>query len=165
LLYSSSGDSMIKVWEKNVTDSSFLTCVSTLKTRHTTVLCLAYDSTTGTLFSGSNDKIIHVWQNRDDIRREGLKCIDKLTGHQQRVECLNYDSTNCILYSGSSDKTIRVWIRSELESETMMLTCNIILAGHSWSIYCLVYSGNTLYTGSGMQNGNTDKTIKVWRNI
>jgi len=98
-----------------------------------------------TLFSGSADKTIKIW----DLATG--KPIRTLTGHSSSVNYLAISPDGKTLFSGSADKTIKIW---NLTTGQLIHT----LTGHSSSVNSLVISpdGETLFSGSA------DKTIKIW---
>jgi WD40 repeat protein len=132
-LYSGSADTTIKVWQQreggeDESDNESLICVRTLEGHSSGVLCVVYDSTTRTLFSGSKDATIKVWRNNegegqgsvdtgnDDHNSASMTDVCTLEGHKSHVYSLSYDSTTRTLYSGSWDETIKVWTCGALAS-------------------------------------------------
>jgi WD40 repeat protein len=89
------------------------------------------------LFSGSEDKIIKVWEKGE--------CTATLQGHGGGVASLAVAGE--ILFSGSFDRTIKVWKKGE---------CTATLQGHGACVSSLVFTGEKLFSGS------FDKTIMVW---
>ncbi|KAF6005257.1 hypothetical protein F1559_003541 [Cyanidiococcus yangmingshanensis] len=65
--------------------------------------CLAVHSRTHSLFSGSGDGTIGVWNTRDNTRETVLR------GHRGAVLALQIDEKADLLFSGSRDRHIRVW--------------------------------------------------------
>lgn len=70
-----------------------------------------------------------------------------IVGHAQNVvTCLQFDTERIV--SGSDDHTIHIYSPSgHLERR---------LTGHDGGVWALMYSGNTLVSGS------TDRTVRVW---
>jgi len=114
------------------------------------VWCLAMDTSTHTLFSGSPDRTIKVWQKKDG----NMVCMSTLEGHKEGVSCLTYDSHSHILFSGSWDKTIRVWSKTQ-ENNFMTCVSTIRLID---TVLSLAYDSKSqiLYTVCGLK-------ISVWR--
>jgi WD40 repeat protein len=137
-------------------------CVNTLKGHEADVRCLLYDASTMTLFSGSEDQTIKMWQKKnDESHSDGARssssypiCIGTFRGHSGSVQCMSYDSTRRVLYSGSNDKTIQVWQRTSTG-----LNCLYILDGHQGPLRTLVYDTKT----RTLFSGSHDKTIKSWQ--
>ena len=61
-----------------------------------------------TLFSGSSDKTIKIWN------LENGKLVNTLRGHSDTVWCISISHDGKILVSGSFDKTIKIWRLSEV---------------------------------------------------
>lgn len=61
----------------------------------------------GTIFSGSRDKTIKIWDGDSGL------CLHTLEGHKGSVLCLEFDDS--ILLSGSSDQTVLVWDLTSLQ--------------------------------------------------
>jgi WD40 repeat protein len=71
-----------------------------------------------TIYSGSFDKTIRVWN------LENGECVQTLAGHSAAVSCVSLSSDGKTMYSGSFDNTIQVWNLDNGE-------CVQTLAGHS----------------------------------
>jgi WD40 repeat protein len=109
------------------------------------VNCLEFDADSHTLFSGSDDNTIRMWNTQN------FECRKVLNGHTDWVRSILLDTSTGTLYSGSTDKTIRVWdIHTGATSK--------VLNGHIGSINGLVLDqrSNMLYSCS------SDCTIRVW---
>ncbi len=97
----------------------------------------------GILISGSEDKIIRVWDaNTGEL-------IKKLKGHRSAVLCLE-NMGDGLFASGSWDKTIKIWNSfSGQELHT--------LSGHGHVVQCLAYLGEDI-----IASGSWDNTIRIW---
>ncbi len=95
----------------------------------------------GTLFSGSEDRTIKIWDPKTG------QCTATLTGHRDAISSLAvFDGK---LFSGSWDHTIKVW---DLETGH----CTATLTGNGRAVYSLVIFDGKLFSGC------YDNTIKVW---
>lgn len=125
--------------------SETISLVKTLDGHSSYVNYLVISPDGQTLFSGSADKTIKVW----DIATG--KEVRTLTGHASSVNYLLISSDGQTLFSASADKTIKIWdVATGKEIHT--------LTGHSSFVNSLNISpdGQTLFSASA------DQTIKVW---
>jgi WD40 repeat protein len=81
-------------------------------------IILSQDSRT--LFSGSGDKTIKVWDLNSG------ECLRTLEGHSDCVNAVALSKDGCILVSGSRDNTIKIW---DLNSGSCMRTLEGHLSG------------------------------------
>ncbi|KAL6045120.1 non-specific serine/threonine protein kinase [Balamuthia mandrillaris] len=168
LLVSGSGyeDRTIKLWDLRTTE-----CVLTLTGHKGAVNSLAvfpesnssvrrHTGMPYTLFSGSADQTIKVWDLRQgSTSRAEVANID---GHEGEVLCLRVNSTTwprkIVSGGGSTDKTIRVW--EEVGDEDGVRngskwTCNV-LRQHTSGVWALQYDDSKIISGS------VDRTINIW---
>eukprot|EP00474_Spongospora_subterranea_P001077 CRZ01535.1 hypothetical protein [Spongospora subterranea] len=69
--------------------------------RTSEIIVVAYNPSSGAIFAGGNDNLIHIW-DLDSYEPRGT-----LIGHTNAVTCLAFDAN--IVFSGSEDRTIRIW--------------------------------------------------------
>ncbi len=100
-----------------------------------------------TLFSGSADKTIRIWNTATGQLKSTLK------GHTDSVLALAITPCDRFLISGSADKTIRIWDLTSLFSKRKILTSH---EGGGVTTLAITSNGKYLVTGS------TDSTIKLW---
>ncbi|CAG8641515.1 1622_t:CDS:2 [Ambispora leptoticha] len=118
---------------------------SKIFTKHTDfVKSLTIAHTTGTLYSGSSDRLILSWNLNDG---DLLPVIMK--GHTRGVEDLVLDESETYLYSASSDSHIRKWNPTTGE-------CLQIFEDHLTSVYFLRLFDEVMWSASA------DKTVKRW---
>jgi WD40 repeat protein len=122
-----------------------LSHVSTFEAHKGEVYALVFSEVDHTLFSGSNDNTIKVWDTGSKT------CITTLQGHKIGICCVYISPQMRRLFSGASDATIKVW-----DTETWQ--CLHTLKGHSNIVTSLVLDENANILFSSSQ----DKTIKVW---
>lgn len=99
-----------------------------------------------TLFSGSADKMIRIWNTTTGQLKYTLK------GHTDSVMALAITPCNRFLISGSADKTIRIWDLISPFSKPQILT------SHDNWVTTLAINSNGKY----LVSGSTDSTIKLW---
>ena len=97
------------------------------------------------MFSGSDDKTIHVWNTETHETIASLRGY--VEGYVEGVCCFTLYENK--LYSGCFDRTIRVWNTETYEEIAT-------LRGHTATVYCLTHDQNKLYSGSW------DQSIRVW---
>lgn len=98
VMFSSSLDSTIKIWDGNYVQQSVLSGHSS------GITCMTYCNTSQLLVaSGSHDCDICLW------RPPSLDCVATLKGHCKVVNCLEFNSTGSLLVSGSDDTSAQVW--------------------------------------------------------
>ncbi|MEH1962613.1 MAG: serine/threonine-protein kinase [Nostoc sp.] len=98
-----------------------------------------------TLASGSDDKIIKLW----DLNTQ--KVLASLSGHSQAVKSVTFSPDGQILATASDDKTIKLW-----QVETLEEICTLL--GHSHAVKSVAFSPD----GQILASGSWDKTIKLW---
>ncbi|MEH1908618.1 serine/threonine-protein kinase [Nostoc sp.] len=98
-----------------------------------------------TLASGSDDKIVKLW----DLNTQ--KVLASLSGHSQAVKSVTFSPDGQILATASDDKTIKLW-----QVETLEEICTLL--GHSHIVKSVAFSPD----GQILASGSWDKTIKLW---
>ncbi|MHC5773420.1 protein kinase domain-containing protein [Nostoc sp.] len=98
-----------------------------------------------TLASGSDDKIVKLW----DLNTH--KVLASLSGHSQAVKSVTFSPDGQILATASDDKTIKLW-----QVETLEEICTLL--GHSHAVKSVAFSPD----GQILVSGSWDKTIKLW---
>ncbi|MHC5673305.1 protein kinase domain-containing protein [Nostoc sp.] len=109
------------------------------------VNALAISPDSNTLASGSDDKIVQLW----DLKTQ--KVLASLLGHSQAVKSVTFSPDGQILATASDDKTIKLW-----QVETLEEICTLL--GHSHAVKSVVFSPD----GQILASGSWDKTIKLW---
>jgi serine/threonine protein kinase len=106
---------------------------------------LAFNPAGNILASGSDDKIIRLW----DLNTK--KVLSSLSGHTQAVKSVAFSPNGKILATASDDQTIKLW---------NLHTCQEIftLYGHSHVVKSVAFSPD----GQTIASGSWDKTIKIW---
>ncbi len=118
----------------------------TLTGHSANVVSLAISPDGQTLFSGSGDKTIKIWQlsSGQELRT--------LTGHHSGVTALAISPDGQTLVSGSADSTIKIW---QLSTGQELHT----LRGHSSYVDSLAISPD----GQTLVSGSNDNAIKIWQ--
>jgi len=147
------------------------------------VWSLAVDEASGRLFSGSDDRTIHV----NDINTH--ECTRVLEGHEAKVRCLQFCASDQRLYSGGHDGKVLAWdveageISSRYEGQNNSFVTALVVdedavfaassdktvciwdkvtgekrhvLNHDTWVSALVRHGSTLFVGLG------DGTVKAW---
>ncbi|WP_228013150.1 serine/threonine-protein kinase, partial [Nostoc edaphicum] len=121
-------------------------CLDTLtghSGRLSSVNALAISPDSSTLASGSDDKIVKLW----DLNTQ--KLLASLSRHSQAVKSVAFSPDGQILATASDDKTIKLW-----EVETLKEICTLL--GHSHAVKSVAFSPD----GQILASGSWDKTIK-----
>lgn len=166
-LYSASDDKTIKVWNVTVPRNTALlkTVISSrvLKAHSDKVNTLALSHDSKTLYSGSEDATIKVWnvsKPNNPILRKTLTKNDG--GHISAIKVLTLSSESKALYSGSKRGSVRIWDVTNPAKPRKIQTLDIAKKGKDDDLInalVALQNGKTLYSGSN------DNTIKVWENI
>lgn len=106
---------------------------------------LVFSSDGKTLFSGSDDSTIRLWDAQTGARKLTI------SGQGGAVKALAVNPNGKILASGSADKTIRLW---NAANGTRLRT----LSGHQGAVNSLAIRGD----GKILASASDDKTIKLW---
>ncbi|QSJ19764.1 serine/threonine protein kinase [Nostoc sp. UHCC 0702] len=110
-----------------------------------TVNALSISPDGNILASGSNDKIIRLWNlNTKNV-------LASLSGHSQAVTSVAFSPNGEILATASDDKTIKLW---HVDTFAEIFT----LWGHSHAVKSVAFSPN----GEILASGSWDKKIKLW---
>ncbi|KAF9516041.1 hypothetical protein BS47DRAFT_1376118 [Hydnum rufescens UP504] len=136
-----SRDKQIKVW--SLATGKVL---ATLRGHEGSVLCLAFESRSGFMVSGSSDRRVLVW-DLNALRSEGIRPRAVLEGHAGGVLDLRIDAQWIV--SCSKDATVRVWSRATLEH---MYT----LKGHHGPVNAVGLDAGLIVSASG------DGTMILW---
>ncbi|KAL2479077.1 DENN domain and WD repeat-containing protein SCD1 [Forsythia ovata] len=133
-------DGTVKMWDVR-TD----TCVATVGSCSSAVLCMEYDDSTGILAAGGRDAVANIW----DIRAG--RQMHKLIGHSKWIRSIRMVGDTII--TGSDDWTARLWSASRG-------TCDAVLACHAGPVLCVEYS----VSDKGIITGSTDGLLRFWEN-
>ncbi|KAJ8908778.1 hypothetical protein NDN08_005483 [Rhodosorus marinus] len=110
-------------------------------------MCFSPDG--NSLITGSEDKLVKIW----DIRKRSVK--RKLAGHDGDIYAVESTRDGTIIVSGSADKTAKIWdARSGKILHTLGGAENDVLDG----ITSISISNNGKYVAAG----SLDKTVRVW---
>ncbi|MBH8572124.1 serine/threonine protein kinase [Nostocaceae cyanobacterium CENA369] len=120
-------------------------CLHTYSQCLSSVNTLSISPDSNILASGSDDKIIRLW----DLNRR--KLFANLSGHSQAITSVAFNPNGEILATASDDKTIKLW---ELKTFKEIFT----LRGHSHTVKSIAFSPD----GQILASGSWDKNIKLW---
>ena len=148
LVYSGSTDQTIKIWDYMAIENNELT--PHLEGHHKAVVCLAANSTSQILASGSVDNSIIIW-DISNIHKKINKTKRIEEAHEKTVNCLAFCTDDKLLISGSADKFINIW-----STDGWMKVKTY--SGHTNGVRDLcITSDNTLIISCG-----EDQTLRVW---
>ncbi|KAG6268172.1 transcriptional regulatory protein rco1 [Claviceps purpurea] len=94
-----------------------------------------------TLITGSEDKLIRVW----DIATKTIR--HTLSGHEDDIYCVDIARDGKLIASGGGDKTVRIW-DVEKGSHTLTLTVEHVIT-------CVAISPDSQYVAAGSLDNNT----------
>ncbi|EOY22307.1 Transducin/WD40 repeat-like superfamily protein [Theobroma cacao] len=150
LMYSVSWDKSFKIW--NVNNRR---CLESVKAHEDAVNTLVV-SDNGTVYTGSADGLISVWERANKERRHSL--VATLDKHKSTVNALALNADGSVLFSGGCDRSIMVWEKKgENNAENDHVGFVEALWGHSGPILCLINVGDLFVSGS------SDRTVRVWQ--
>lgn len=109
------------------------------------VWAMAVDKKRRHLFSGGDDRLIHVWD------MDSHECIRMFKGHSAKVRCLHYCEEDGRLYSGGHDSQVLVWDTNSGECEAFK--------GQSGYITSILVDDGRVYTGS------SEKSVFMWDKV
>jgi len=135
--------SYLKAWD--LATGKFLHNV----TGHTAGVWALASSKAGTLFSGSEDGTIRVWENSGT---SDFACTHVLEGHVGKVRCLCYCEESGKLYSGGVDGKVLIWNGA---SGAQLGSVEGIVKQGGW-ITAILASPDAIFVAS------TDKTVSVY---
>jgi len=140
-----SGSHSKKIWLVDTEDG----CVErTLEGHVRTVDCVAWSPDGRRIASGSDDRMIRIWNLAEGSCRP-------MHGHQDNVLSVDWSPDGRMVASGSIDRMIGLW---NPESATSFWPGHHGLAGHTDSVNSVAWSpdGRLLASGSG------DHTVRLW---
>ena len=108
------------------------------------ILCVTFSQDGQQIVSGSNDRIIRVWNATTGAMEGSL-----FTGHTGSVNSIAFSHDGQRIVSGSDDHTIRVWNATTGAMEGSPLT------GHTDSVNAVAFSRD----GQRIISGSSDETI------
>ncbi|XVF49731.1 hypothetical protein PTKIN_Ptkin04bG0036900 [Pterospermum kingtungense] len=147
LMYSVSWDKSFKIW-----DLKNRSCLESVKAHEDAINSLVV-SDNGTVYTGSADGLIRVWERGDKERRHSL--VATLDKHKSTVNALALNSEGSVLFSGGCDGSIMVWEKGNNDDGHVGFV--EALWGHSGAILCLINVGDLFVSGS------SDRTVRVWQ--
>ena len=116
-----------------------------LKSRDYQINAIAISEDCSSIFSGSCDGKIRVWDFPTG------ECIRVLDGHSNYVCCIVISRDDSKLVSGSRDWSLRIW-------EITTYECIRVLEGHTHSVFALAISADD----KSIVSGSADKSLRIW---
>ncbi|OMO52062.1 hypothetical protein COLO4_37433 [Corchorus olitorius] len=159
IMYSISWDKSFKIW--NLKNQR---CLESVKAHDDAVNTLVV-SENGTVYTGSADGLIRVWE-RDEKQERRHRLVATLNKHKSTVNALALNGDGSVLFSGGCDSSIMVWewekkgenINNDDDAEDHDQVGFVeALWGHSGAILCLISVGDLFVSGS------SDRTVRVWQ--
>ncbi len=117
-----------------------------LTVHRSSVRCVAINTDSTLLATGSDDNSIKLWQ-----LPEG-NILQTLEGHSESVWSVAFSPDGKFLASGSGDNTIKIW---RLPEGNLYKT----LKDHTDDVTSVVFSPD----GTQLLSGSSDQTIKIWQ--
>ncbi|XP_065877996.1 protein JINGUBANG-like [Euphorbia lathyris] len=151
-MYSVSWDKSFKLW--NVETNR---CLESVKAHHDAVNTVAV-SGNGTVYTGSADGSIRVWERFGKERRHRM--VDVLEKHKSTVNALVLNGDGSVLFSGGCDRSIVVWERKRggaADDDVDRMVFAEVLWGHGGAVLCLMNVHDMLVSGS------SDRTVRIWQ--
>lgn len=150
LIYSVSWDKSFKIW--NVENNR---CLESVLAHHDAVNTVVV-SDNGTVYTGSGDGLIRVWEKVGKGRKHRL--VSTLEKHKSTINALVLNGDGSVLFSGSCDRSIMVWERKkEVDENEHQMVFAEALWGHEGAILCMMTRNQLLVSGS------SDRTVRIWQ--
>ncbi|XP_043601980.1 phospholipase A-2-activating protein [Bombus pyrosoma] len=137
---SSSWDMSAKLWSLSDLSKPQLNLLG-----HTAAVWCVADLSSGSIVTGSADKLVIIWASDGSIQH-------KLTGHTDCVRDISVISSNEVL-SCANDATVRHW-------NVSLGTCLGTYCGHENYIYSIL----ALENGTSIFTCGEDRTLRIWHN-
>ncbi|KAL2932614.1 Protein JINGUBANG [Bienertia sinuspersici] len=155
VIYSVSWDKTLKIWR-----ASDFKCLESV-TAHDDAVNAVTVSGDGTVYTGSADGKIKVWENKNKNNDKVWKhsMVSKMEKHKSTVNALALSSDGRVLLSGGCDGMIIAW---EKDDDDRMVE-NGVVGGHDGAVLCLVrldIDGHDLFV-----SGGADRTVRIWGRV
>ncbi|KAF8569180.1 hypothetical protein P879_00711 [Paragonimus westermani] len=155
-IYTGSHDKLIRAFIPGSTTATY--CLA----GHTDTVCALAVDTRGALISGSWDKSVKIWYDR--------QCLATIQGHGEAVWCVLILSTSCVsataesdfvILTGSADGLIRIWraecVYAKKAGQETRSSLVKTLRGHTDSIRSLAQ-----VDASRVLSASNDASIRAW---
>mmetsp|Transcript_663 Transcript_663/g.2335 ORF Transcript_663/g.2335 Transcript_663/m.2335 type:complete len:899 (+) Transcript_663:89-2785(+) len=136
LVVTGSHDWTIRVW------NSAGTFIRQLLGHNGWVRCIAFEPTTGRIWSGGDTGDIRIWDEGS------ADCVEEIQAHQKGITMLLSVSQGTKMWSGCQDGTVKVW-------STDGQATQVVQAHRGW-VTAATCVADMVWTGS------TDKTLRMW---
>ncbi|XP_021908842.1 protein JINGUBANG-like [Carica papaya] len=146
LVYSVSWDKSLKIWNRKNHR-----CLQSVKAHEDAINTMVV-SEKGTVYTGSADGRIRIWERDDKEKRHSL--VATLEMHKSTVNALAINGYGSVLFSGGCEGSILVWEKEDSERRMGLVEA---LWGHTGAILCMINVRELLVSGS------SDQTVRVWR--
>ncbi|KMS97258.1 hypothetical protein BVRB_7g177050 [Beta vulgaris subsp. vulgaris] len=159
LIYSVSWDKTLKIWR-----GSDFKCLESIKAHEDAVNAVTV-STNGTVYTGSADGKIKVWEsvghnktNNNNIRSHSMVNTME-TSRSTVVNALALSKDGKVLLSGGCDGMIMAW---EKEEENDQMVESGVVGGHDGAVLCLI---RLLDDHDLFVSGGADRTVRIWGRV
>jgi len=157
-LFAASGarERIIKLWDCSVLKSHVpgtpplrLTATTSRLAHDKDINCLELSPNDRLLASGSEDKLVRLWEPSTDLTSLTPKVV--LRGHRRGVWCVRFAPVEKVLATASGDKTIKLW---SVEDGNCLKT----LEGHQSSVKQIAF----IQAGMQLLSCGDDSVVKLW---
>ncbi|KAK5666031.1 hypothetical protein BDV3_006964 [Batrachochytrium dendrobatidis] len=114
------------------------------------VTCVAFgsDSNNTTIFSGSLDHSVRVWDIESQSNTSTMNC-------EKSVNCLAFSKESGLIVTGHSDNLVRLWDPRSKDG----LVVKMKFSSHTNWVSCVAWSPTSTFN---LASGSYDSTVKVW---
>ncbi|KAK9501757.1 hypothetical protein O3M35_012428 [Rhynocoris fuscipes] len=182
ILVSASGDSSLKIWQRNGDENHEFNCTETISLKTGLCFCLKIlmlsNTVTPVLAFATDSCQVHLY-----LLEETCVKLTSLSGHEdwiRAIDFINLGNGNMMLATSSQDTTVRLWkiteSSEEVEDGTFKLAkiefqvdkikfsvgLESVLCGHEGWVYGLQWAPQTKDSDLILMTASLDRTIILW---
>jgi len=114
------------------------------------VYVIALDPTGTRVVTGSDDKLVKVWDARTGL------LLHTLRGHENYISEVAVSPDSRLVAAGSWDKNIRVWTLDRAEPVA-------VLRGHTNKVVTIMFSPSPDPSRAYLLSVGSDRTLRLWK--